>query len=53
MVEAIAELLKIFESASPPIAEPAHPQTISNDGMNSGEARLWHLRDKHGKNTPN
>jgi hypothetical protein len=49
IVEAIAELLKKFESASPPIAKPANPQTISNDGLNSGDARQRHLRDKHGK----
>jgi len=32
IVEAIAKLLKRYEPASPPIAKPAYPQTISNDG---------------------
>jgi hypothetical protein len=33
MVEAMAILLNIDEPASPPIAKPANPQTISNDGQ--------------------
>jgi hypothetical protein len=53
IVEAIAELLKKFESASPPIAKPAVPQAISNDGMNSGERLNGHLRDKRHENQPN
>jgi hypothetical protein len=53
MVEAIAELLKKFESASPPIAKPAYPQTISNDGMNSGDACLLHMGNKRWKSLPN
>jgi hypothetical protein len=53
MVEAIAELLKKFESASPPIAKPAYLQTISNDGMNSGDGHHLHSGDKQGENLPN
>jgi len=52
MVEDIEELLKKFEPASPPISKSAHMQTISNDGVNSGDHCISHLLEKRPKNRP-